>query len=160
MLTSVYSYPRPEAHEILTKNVWLKGHTGEQSNKKTNFHQLQIQTLATSPFFTANPSGDSKFYPRTISGGGSNTSITPLQVNHFGVILCGLREPFVGSESRRCDGIPIWRLLPCDQAQVTTIYGLLKLDDAEWCFQQGGSAPGGPAEDFAPRGLLFLHAER
>ncbi|KAF4579708.1 hypothetical protein EYR36_001527 [Pleurotus pulmonarius] len=82
----------PEAHEILTKNVWLKGHTGEQSNKMANFHQLQIQTLATSPFFTANPSGDSKFYPRTTSGGGSNISITPLQVVNLGdamEFLCG-----------------------------------------------------------------------
>ncbi|KAF4602960.1 hypothetical protein EYR38_003364 [Pleurotus pulmonarius] len=86
------SYPRPEAHEILTKNVWLKGHTGEQSNRKANFHQLQIQTLATSLFFTANPSGDSKFYPRTTSGGGSNISITPLQVVNLGdamEFLCG-----------------------------------------------------------------------
>ncbi len=40
MLTSVYSYPRPEAHEILTKNVWLKGHTGEQSNKKNEFSSI------------------------------------------------------------------------------------------------------------------------
>ncbi|KAF4607779.1 hypothetical protein EYR40_000114 [Pleurotus pulmonarius] len=57
----------PEAHEILTKNVWLKGHT-------------------------ANPSGDSKFYPRTTSGGGSNISITPLQVVNLGdamEFLCG-----------------------------------------------------------------------